>query len=112
MMVNPGIGGRKLPRRAILRMFALSAGIALTACGPVGPPAPRVEPTAASSTVGQQTPQPRRGGTLRIGVISEPPNMDGFIQLSIIRDQLWLFFDKLIDIDQHGVPPPRREASS
>ena len=95
---------------------------------PTSPPAPvpTVAPTSAPTPAAQSAPpapvvakptsqpasaQPRPGGTLRIGVISEPPNMDGFIQLSIIRDQLWLFFDKLIDIDQNGVPQPKLATS-
>src|SRR5439155_25707096 len=76
-------------------------------------------PTAAKPTVQPATQptlqaagqQPRTGGTLRVGILTEPPNMDGFIQLSVIRNQLWLFFDKLIDMDQQGSPQPRLASS-
>src|SRR6478735_4027021 len=121
----------RVRRRAILRLIAL--GTVLSACGPASPlpatPAPATSaptsaaaptpaqpapgPTATSARVESATPTPqpaaqsRRGGTLRVAVISEPPNLDGFIQLGIIRDQLWMMFDKLIDIDQNGVPQPR-----
>jgi peptide/nickel transport system substrate-binding protein len=115
----------------MLRLIVL--GTVLSACGPASgvPAAPTpvpatavptqaataAQPTpAATATVArvesatpnpQAAPQSRPGGTLRVAVISEPPNLDGFIQLGIIRDQLWMMFDKLIDIDQNGVPQPR-----
>ena len=130
-----------ISRRAMLLTIGLGAGAALlAACGPATAPlaptaappkpttapAPTVAPTAAPprdadcrgirapsqlAAPAAATGQPRPGGTLRVGVISEPPNMDGFLQLSIIRDQVWLFFDKLIDIDQSGVAQPKLATS-
>src|SRR5215207_946524 len=87
---------------------------AASAAKPAATSAPTAPPTAAAAAkpaVQTTAAQPRRGGILRIGVISEPPNLDGFIQLSIIRDQLWLFFDKLIDIDPNGVAQPKLATS-
>jgi peptide/nickel transport system substrate-binding protein len=130
MIVNSELRGQNLSRRAILRMFGLSAGaVALAACGPANQPtasAPTAVPAASkpgptpvlATTVAAAKPtapiaadQPRSGGTLRVGILTEPPNMDGFIQLSVIRNQLWLFFDKLIDMDQKGMAQPRLASS-
>jgi peptide/nickel transport system substrate-binding protein len=119
-------------RRGVLRMLAVGATV-FTACGPASPPivpatsAPTSSPptsaptslpptSAPTATAGvaanitptpQPAPQAQSGGTLRVAVIAEPPNLDGFIQLAIIRDQLSLMFDKLIDIDQNGAAQPR-----
>src|SRR5919197_613947 len=90
-----------------------AGAVALGACGPAtapaastAPPAPKPTapqaPTPTLAIAAQPTPaaasQPtlaaapqatvtttaaRAGGTLRVGILTEPPNMDGFIQLSI-----------------------------
>src|SRR5260370_12777737 len=113
----------KLSRRRLLRAFAYSAGATalLAACSPPVPspsaspssaqlPA-TVAPSAATSAAPASSDQPRRGGTLRVGVLSEPPSMDGFLQLGVIRGQLRPVFDKLIDMDQKAVPQPGLAAS-
>ena len=66
--------------------------------------APTSAPTAAPALAG--TPSPKAGGTLRIGVGAEPANMDGQILAQPQRDVMWLFFDRLIELDQQAQPQP------
>jgi peptide/nickel transport system substrate-binding protein len=101
------------PTKPTIPPTSTSAASGASASKPAATVAPATPAAAANRTSAPAaaTGQPRPGGTLRIGVISEPPNMDGFLQLSIIRDQVWLFFDKLIDIDQSGVPQPKLATS-
>jgi peptide/nickel transport system substrate-binding protein len=52
------------------------------------------------------TPGPKSGGTLRVGVGAEPANMDGQILAQPQRDVMWLFFDRLIELDPNDQPQP------
>lgn len=122
MFASKSARGARVTRRMLLRVLALGA-TAFTACGPASAPtAPASAPTAPATfppTTASPTPAPtalaaplsvtqkRSGGSLRVAALAEPPNLDGFIQLAIIRDQLWPMFDKLIDIDQNAVVQPR-----
>jgi peptide/nickel transport system substrate-binding protein len=71
--------------------------------------APTTQPqaqAAPTSTVVPAAPSPRRGGTLRVGVGAEPANMDGQILAQPQRDVMWLFFDRLIELDASDRPQP------
>ena len=101
-------------RRGLLRLAAVGAGIALlAACQSVAPATSPTRPATAPATA-QLTPgasstkpaagQPRSGGTLRLGVLGDLPNMDGhWIQgLSTI----YHVFDRLVEYDPKLNPQP------
>jgi peptide/nickel transport system substrate-binding protein len=101
-------------------MFGLSAGAGLlAACGPITPAA---SPTAGPSTtapapasgptlsVSQPTPapaaapQPKRGGTLRVGQVGDAARLDG--QLVTTVDATWMPYDRLTAYDANLKPQP------
>jgi peptide/nickel transport system substrate-binding protein len=90
------------------------------AAAPATPPTPPAKPvaaptaTAAAPAIAAAAPttaappaaQPRPGGTLRIGVGAEPAHMDGQILAQPQRNVMWLFFDRLIELDAKAQPQP------
>ncbi|HEY1298531.1 MAG TPA: ABC transporter substrate-binding protein [Chloroflexota bacterium] len=120
-----------MTRRAALRLLAPAAGAAIViACGapavpaaptsapaaaPTSPPAPATAssgatPAAANAPatpVAANAPTtPKTGGTLRIGLASEPANVDGHIRTPGSDLTYWLAFDRLIDYDDKAKPTP------
>ncbi|HKE94804.1 MAG TPA: ABC transporter substrate-binding protein, partial [Povalibacter sp.] len=106
----------EMTRRAALRLLAPAAGAAIViACsGPAAPAAPTSAPAAAAAPSGP-TPAaanptaattPKNGGTLRIGLASEPANVDGHIRTPGSDLTYWLAFDRLIDYDDKAKPTP------
>ncbi len=91
-------------RRRLLRTVALgTAGVGLmAACEPIAPSSGGPTPAASQPSAGQ----PKQGGTLRVALGAEPANMDGHIVAPPQRDILWLFFDRLIELDDKGQPQP------
>ncbi|MBV9324430.1 MAG: ABC transporter substrate-binding protein [Chloroflexi bacterium] len=108
----------KLSRRAALRLLAPAAGAAVVvACSGPGlapPSAPTSAPTssgtaaAGAPAASAATPAaaPKTGGTLRIGLASEPANVDGHIRTPGSDLTYWLAFDRLIDYDDKAQPQP------
>jgi peptide/nickel transport system substrate-binding protein len=111
----------EMSRRAALRLLVPAAGAAVAfAC--VGPPAapPAAPATAPAPTAGAAAPvapaaataqpsaaaAPRTGGTLRIGLSSEPANVDGHIRTIGSDLTYWLAFDRLIDYNDKAQPVP------
>jgi peptide/nickel transport system substrate-binding protein len=116
----------QLSRRAVLRLLGLGAGTALlAACQPTAPaPAPttapakpgEAKPAAATQPAAAAKPdvkpaeaakpagQPRSGGTLKIGVLGDPPNIDGhWIQGTIHTYHVW---DRPVEYDPNLNPLP------
>jgi len=78
---------------------------------PAAAPKPTVAPAAAAATAAPKpttapAEQPRPGGTLRVGVGAEPAHMDGQILAQPQRNVMWLFFDRLIELDAKAQPQP------
>jgi peptide/nickel transport system substrate-binding protein len=77
------------------------------AAATVAPTSTRQPAAAAPTSTAQPAAQiPKSGGTLRIGVGAEPANMDGQILAQPQRDVMWLFFDRLIELDPSDQPQP------
>jgi peptide/nickel transport system substrate-binding protein len=113
----------EMSRRAALRLLGSAAGTAIVvACtGPAAAPpaatsvpAPTTAPPAATSaatpaaaaTAKPAAAAPRTGGTLRIGLASEPANVDGHIRTPGSDLTYWLAFDRLVDYDDKAKPQP------
>jgi peptide/nickel transport system substrate-binding protein len=117
----------EMTRRSALRLLVPAAGAAiLVACGApaASPAAPTFSPTsvpttstatgasasgtapAAAAPTAAPTAAPRTGGTLRIGMPSEPANVDGHIRTIGSDLTYWLAFDRLIDYDEKAQPQP------
>ncbi len=93
----------RIHRRAALRLLASTAGLSLLAgCGL----APAARPSPSSGGAAASSDQPRTGGRLRVGVGAEPANLDGHNLALPQRDFMWLFFDRLVALDQKGAPQP------
>ena len=82
-----------ISRRSALKLLAVSgSAVLLAACGPGAPPpsAAPPAPTATNSTgstgsativsTAQPSSAPKSGGTVRVGLASEPANVDGHIR--------------------------------
>src|SRR5438067_7787234 len=116
----------RLGRRAALRLVLSTAGISvLAACAPA-PTAPAAPPTSAAQAQPKpaasqvQTPQagqaaqptlapasgaqPKRGGTLRVGVAGDVARLDGQLYSSI--NTTWMSFDRLTAYDANLKPQP------
>ena len=107
-------------RRELLRLAALSGGLALAAaCAPIASPAapttapaPAAPPPAAGASTPAAAPrptagsgaQPKKGGTLRIGMIGDAARLDG--QLVTTVDATWMPFDRLTAYDENLKPQP------
>ncbi len=63
--------------------------------------------SAPASATAQPSAVPKTGGTLRIGLSSEPANVDGHIRTIGSDLTYWLAFDRLIDYDDKAQPQPR-----
>src|SRR5256885_797906 len=92
-------------RRRLLRLMGVAAvaGVA-AACSAPTPPAPN-QPTASATTGAQPSAgQPRSGGTLRVGVVGDLPNLDGhFINGD---NTIYPIGDRLVDLDANLNPVP------
>src|SRR5499427_10426616 len=108
-----------LGRRAALRFILSSAGISVMAACTPAPSAPAAAPTTASQpqpAAAQATPasaaqptapsaqQPKRGGTLRVGVAGDVARLDGQLYSSI--NTTWMSFDRLTAYDANLKPQP------
>jgi peptide/nickel transport system substrate-binding protein len=118
-----------MSRRAALGLLVRAAGVGvLIACTGPGA-APASAPTSAATAVGKPAaagaatsttttaasaagpagtaaPAPKTGGTLRIGLASEPANIDGHIRTPGSDLTYWLAFDRLVDYDAKAQPQP------
>jgi peptide/nickel transport system substrate-binding protein len=108
-----------ISRRAALRLVWSGAGLALlSACTPPAPAAPpAVAPTVPSgppaATVKSTTappattvPQPKAGGTLRLGMVGDISTLDGHNTTPNQFDTTWSVFDRLISYDTRLQPQP------
>src|SRR4051794_28585639 len=122
-----------ISRRSALTLLALSSGAALlAACGqgaPAAPASPTSAPAAApaapapatsapaaatsvpasagaAATSGTVASAPKPGGTVRVGLASEPANVDGHIRTPGSDLTYWLAFDRLVDYDDKAQPQP------
>src|SRR5687768_4343262 len=95
-----------ITRRSALALIMGSA--ALAACAPPAPQAPPAAPQAPAGAPQQPTSgatqkpaanQPRAGGTLRMGLASEPANVDGHTRTPGAAESVWLAFDRLTQYD-------------
>jgi peptide/nickel transport system substrate-binding protein len=107
----------RFDRRAALRLILSTTGISiLAACTPApAAPVPTVGPPPKPAT-GQATPaqpapaaasgagQPKRGGTLRVGVAGDVARLDG--QLYSSTNTTWMSFDRLTAYDAQLKPQP------
>ena len=112
-----------ITRRKALRILGVAAGLGVAAaCAPITPatpPAPTASapaPTVASAPVAtvsgassapKPTPnaaQPKKGGTLRVGMIGDAARLDG--QLVTTVDATWAPFDRLTSYDDKLQPQP------
>jgi peptide/nickel transport system substrate-binding protein len=115
-------------RRAALRLVLSAAGISLlAACGapaPSAPPAATQPAAAPPATAAQSTPaapgkpaqaqaaptsaaasgQPKRGGSLRVGVAGDVARLDGQLYSSV--NTTWMSFDRLTAYDANLIPQP------
>jgi len=80
-----------ISRRSALALIMGTA--ALAACVPQ---APQASTGAAQKPAGNQ---PRAGGTLRMGLASEPANVDGHTRTPGAAESVWLAFDRLTQYD-------------
>jgi peptide/nickel transport system substrate-binding protein len=118
----------RLGRRAALRFILSTAGVSVLATCTPAPPAPaptlapptpaaaqpaQAQPTpAAAGSAAQPTPpaagsaagQPKRGGTLRVGVAGDVARLDGQLYSSI--NTTWMSFDRLTAYDAQLKPQP------
>jgi len=98
-----------LSRRTALGMLgAGGAWVALGACTPVAPttgtPTAQSTPSAAQNTSAGAG-QPKRGGTLRMGILGDPVSLDPYIG-GIWGETLTPMFDQLIQYDEKLTPLP------
>src|SRR5690348_16242022 len=96
-------------RRAALRLLVSGAGLLiLTACGTQQAPA-AAPATAAATAVSMtcSTPQPRRGGTLRVGIPIDIAQLDGHFRTAPSYDSIWHVYEGLTSYDQTLKPQPR-----
>src|SRR3954454_172685 len=91
--------GPRFRRRKLLRVTALGgAGAFLAACALP----PGVTPSTTSAT--SPSPQPRRGGSLRVGVPTDVPTLDGHNSSGF--NTLWNVFDFLgVEDDKLNLQP-------
>src|SRR5438128_11054868 len=113
----------RLGRRAALRLIVSTAGLSVLAACTAAPSSPAAPPTAAPQSQpkpasGQGTPptvqatqptpapasgaQPKRGGTLRVGVAGDVARLDGQLYSSI--NTTWMSFDRLTTYDANLKP--------
>src|SRR5262249_42906254 len=95
-------------RREVLRL--LGAGVAITVgCAPAAPATP-AQPAATSVSTVAPAPaatavaQPKRGGTLRVGMVNDAARLDG--QLVTTVNATWMPFDRLTAYDGNLKPQP------
>ena len=109
------MGNDALTRRTILKLLGGAAVGLLAACAPIGPSSPGAGSTTgavpASGTATQSAAQPaaeqpRPGGTLRIGLTSEPANLDPHLVGGTSVATSWLAFDTLTRYDRQLKPQP------
>ncbi len=115
----------EMSRRAALRLLVPATGAAVVfACvgpsaAPPAAPAPTSGAAAAAAPAGggggptagaiaqpSAVAAPKTGGTLRIGLASEPANVDGHIRTLGSDLTYWLAFDRLVDYDDKAQPVP------
>jgi peptide/nickel transport system substrate-binding protein len=84
-----------------------------TAATPTAPAAPatvvRVAPTTAAAT--QSAGQPRMGGTLRVGMTADIPNLDGAMRSPASSDSVWQIYEGLTQYDAKLQPQPKLAVS-
>ena len=97
-----------LSRRTAMRLLAAGsvAGV-LAACVPVAPGASTPRPQGAPSTSVPTAAggRPKRGGTLRMGILGDPVSLDPFIT-GIFGETLTPMFEQLIQYDEKLTPLP------
>ena len=88
-----------LNRREALRLFGIATGVALLAgCAPATPTAAPAAPAATSA--------PETGGTLKIGITSELPNVESHQMSPPTFNIIYQVHDRLIDYDDNLQPVP------
>src|SRR5438309_9349971 len=107
---------RGVSRRTALQLLLSGSGLAvLTACGAspqVGGGVAAPQPTSGGASVAlapaPATPavQPKSGGTLRVALPTEIPNVDPHGNSPNAYDTLWLAFDRLTAYDAKLQPQP------
>jgi peptide/nickel transport system substrate-binding protein len=114
-VTNTSWSGRGFTRRTLLRLSVITAGAGvLVACGTPAQPSPAPTPVARPTeappkpvaTAPAPAAQPVSGGVLHLGAGAEPTNMDGQTLAQPQRSVMWLFFDRLIQLDQKAQPQP------
>jgi peptide/nickel transport system substrate-binding protein len=94
-----------LPRRTALRL--LLGGATITAVASCAPQIPSTGGTAPSNPPGGASPQPKVGGTLRLGRSIENSNIDGHAISPANYVTIWSVYDRLIEYDASLKPQPR-----
>jgi peptide/nickel transport system substrate-binding protein len=103
-----------------LKMLATGAGAGLllacapsaptstpsTAAGSAAPTAAAAGVPAAQSATLATAPQPKRGGTLRYGIVGEPVFLDGQSQTPLTTSTSWAGYDRLLAYDARLNPQP------
>jgi peptide/nickel transport system substrate-binding protein len=106
-----------LRRREFLQVLAISAAGTLGSACAVGAPAvpttttaipPTAPPTTSPAAAPTAAQAPRRGGTLRMGIIGDFASLDPHRGVAIgqARDTLARVWDHLVRYDEHLVPQP------
>ncbi len=104
-----------MSRRSALQLLVPAAGAAILAACSSQAPSSSAPPTAAApaqpaggptAVTAKPAAAPKMGGTLRIGLASEPANVDGHIRTPGSDLTYWLAFDRLIDYDDKLKPQP------
>lgn len=103
-------------RSALILGFGAAAVGLVAACAPSAPASPpQVAPPAAGASGGSAAagaaptagPQPKRGGTLRIGRSNEPSNLDPHLISPYALHSTWMALDRLTAYDEKLQPQPR-----
>jgi len=104
-----------MTRRRALSVLATGAGAVLAAACAPGVPAttstagatqPVASTPAVSAPATNPTSQPRTGGTLRSGVVGDPPSLEGHLFAGNNFETANLVFDQLTNYDASSVPQP------
>ncbi|MBV9600415.1 MAG: ABC transporter substrate-binding protein [Chloroflexi bacterium] len=111
----PSMPDTRLTRRSALGLFISSASvITLAACQASAPTQssatpPPAAPTTPVAAVGStpDTGRPKQGGTLRIGIPNDIPNLDPNYSSPYGFDTVWQIYDRLTQYDDQLQPQPR-----
>src|SRR5690349_472324 len=99
-----------MDRRRVLQLAGGAIGMGLlAACTPSAPSAPSAPASSATSAVGSPvaSTQPKSGGTLQIGTITDLTQLEGHRLQGQNWNMLYPIFDRLTEYDEKLQPQPR-----